>query len=680
MMYYQTTKRGVIITVVITLLLLIGSLLLIPRVKTNYDLTTYLPKDSNTKEGLIILDEYYQNEAQIQLMLSETTVSEVIQIKALLVNVEYVKSVIWIDDYVDIRTIPIEFIPADIRETFYKDNNALLEISFLYDSYDIRLEESIEEIKTLLSDHNYSFRGEVLSNIESRNVASHETFKIMFIILPFCILVLLFASKSFLEPFIILVTLGIGILLNQGTNAFLPNVSFITMTMALALQLAMSLDYALFMIHRFYEYQDQNYDVNTSVRRAFKSSLIVISTSALTTIAGFVALFFMDYKIGLDIGLVLSKGILLSYLSVIFVLPVLLYLFSPLLNKTRHKVLLPSFKHVGSFVIRFRYYLLLIFVIVFGLSLYYSRDIKYIYGNQSSRNNVTELEMHDEKITDVFGPYNPVVIIVKNQTVQDEVNLVTQLSQMDEVEKIIALVQVIDPSIDRTTVDQRIISNFISGEYNRFIIYTSIKYENDDLFEFTKNLDELVTSIYGDAYYVGLSTSIKDIKQSVLSDSLLIVILSALSVLLVVVILFKSLFVPIMLVLVIEFAIYFNLFILFITDTSMLYIGYLVVMSIQLGATIDYAVLLADRYHNEIKKLPKKDALLKTYQTSIPTIFVSMIILFIAGLIEGIFSEIDAIKSIGYFLAKGTLISFVSVILFTGPFLLLMNQKNKQNG
>ncbi len=678
-MKYQLTKKGAFITVFVTLVLVVCSLFLMSNIKINYDLSTYLPEDSNTKQGLVILEENFANEAAIQLMLNQVTASDVIKLKTDLTNVSHVSSVVWLDDFVDLRVVPIEFVPKEIREQFYKDNHALIQITFDFDGYDIRLQDSIDEIKTILISKDFDLRGEVLTNIEARNVASGETFKILFIILPICLLILLIASKSYLEPIVILIALGVGISLNQGTNAFLPNVSYITMTMALALQLAMSLDYALFLIHRFYEHHEAGSSIKDAISSAFKESLRVISASALTTIAGFVALFFMDYKIGFDIGLVLSKGIFLSYLAVILVLPVLLFLFGNLIIKTKHRTFLPSFKPIGQMVYRLRKILPLVFLVLFLVVFIFSRNVTYLYGNQTSSHTKTNLELQDERITEVFGYYNPVVILVKNQSIEDEIELSSQLSELKGVTQVLSLVTSVDPAIDRSLIDPTIKDNFLSPDYSRFIIYTSIYRESDELYQFNESLKDVVKAVYDDFYFVGLSTSIYDIKTSVSNDQTFIILLSALSVLVVILILFKSFLIPILLVLVIEFAIFTNLFVLYVTDTPILFIGYLVVMSIQLGATIDYAVLIADRYQLERKHRTPKNAFLVSYHQSIPTVFVSMIILFSAGLVEGLFSDIESIQSIGLFLAKGTIISFLSVLFFTGPLLLLITEHSRKN-
>lgn len=672
-MKFQLNKRGAWLTIILTVLLVLGSAYLSTQVKTNYDLTKYLPQDSNTAQGLDILEQEFSNDATVQLMISDVSAADVLRLKAKLSPIEGVLSVVWIDDVIDISTVPIDLIPPEYKDKFYKNNNALINITFTEDSYNVSLEDSVKEIRTVLSDYDYSIRGELLTNIQSRNVANQETFKIMFIILPVCIFILLFASRSFIEPILILITLGVGIVLNLGTNAFLSDISFITMTMALALQLAMSLDYALFMIHRYYEYVEKDYSKVDAILMAFKKSLGVISASAMTTIAGFVALFFMSYKIGFDVGIVLSKGILLSYLATIFLMPVLLFLFDDLLKKTKHRSFMPKFRKIGHYVYKARYYIVLIFIVSLGVFAFHSTKVEYLYGN-TANNGETQLYKDEQKISEVFGSFNPVVVLVKNQTVADEYLLVQNLMNIEHVSEVLSLVTSTQPGQDRVDVDPNIVGQFLTENYSRFIIYTDIKEESELMFTFTDTLREKTSAIYDDYYFVGLATSTADIKESVDKDSLFILIYSALSVGLVIGLLFKSILIPIILVLTIEFAIFFNLSILFYTGTPMLYIGYLVVMSIQLGATIDYAVLLASRYMDNRKEMSVHDSITRAYKNSLPSILVSMTVLFAAGLVEGLFSDIEAIQSIGLFLAKGTIISFLSVVIFTGPLLILFDK------
>ena len=255
---------------------------------------------------LEIIKEEFEQESTIQILVMDVTPTNLLSLMETIALTSHVKNIIWLDDYVDLSLVPIEFIDAETLSPFYQDGDALITIIFDTDAYDITLDDSVNDIKSVLSDYEIHLRGEVLTNSQARNVAQGEVSKIMYLIIPIILIILLLASHAWVEPILVLITLGVAVLFNIFTNGLLNNVSFITQTMALALQLALSIDYALFMIHRFYEERKTNNAHDAAIlarNHAFKS----ITASALTTIAGFTALFFMKYQIGLDIGLVLSN-------------------------------------------------------------------------------------------------------------------------------------------------------------------------------------------------------------------------------------------------------------------------------------------------------------------------------------------------------------------------------------
>jgi len=336
-------KRLIILSIFIVITTI--SAFLIPRVQTNYDLTTYLPNDSQTQIGIDTLEDEFGILSLIEIQVNDIEVSDTIEISSLIENINHVERVIWLDDYVDLETVPISFIDQETLNRFYIDSNALLQVSIGLDSYDLDIEQVINEIKSQLSDFDYAMRGDVINNIENRHIADQEVLKIMLLIVPIVIVILMVASSSWIEPIILLITLGFAVVLNLGTNVFLPNVSYITKTMTLALQLALSLDYGLFFIHRFYEEKEKTDDLSIAIKTAFKRSLSPITASALTTMAGFLSLFFMQYAIGFDIGIVLSKGIFFSYLTTMLITPILVYFMYPLIVKTKHKTFLKPFKN-----------------------------------------------------------------------------------------------------------------------------------------------------------------------------------------------------------------------------------------------------------------------------------------------------------------------------------------------
>lgn len=672
-MRYLNTKNSRLWILLLVMVLSLGMGLLSLGVKTNYDMSTYLPKDSNTKQGLEILESSFGNHAAIDLMVEDLSVTEVMGLKQAILGVPHVIKVIWLDDYVDLTTTPVDFIPDSVKAPFIQGSKALLMVEFDLNSYDTQLDPVIAEIKTLTT-HHLLMRGEVLNNLESHRVAAEQLWVIMAIIVPLCVIILVIASKSYVEAGLILVTLGVAILFNMGTNILLGQISFITMTMAMALQLAMSLDYALFMLHRYHEYTDL--PPVERVKMALKKSFVSITVSSLTTVFGFLALTFMSYGFGLDMGLVLAKGIVFSYLSTLIVLPVLLIVCHNLILKTSHRVWLPSFKGLGQLLYRFRTLLLIGFIVLTLGVFLIQRQANYLYQNTG---NAEALKVDAARIEETFGSSNPVVILFKTATVTDEVNLVQALSTSDSIVSIAALVNTVDPSIPRDLLPDSVKANFIQNGVNRIIVYTNIQTESDAFYALNDFIITTTNTYIEDAYFVGVMPSTAEIKSFIQADTLMVLLLSIGLVGLIIGIAFKSILMPILLVLVIESAIWFNIAINVVSQTEILYVGYLIILSIQLGATIDYAVLMASRYQEERLKLDRKQAFIFALEKSLPSIMISAIILAFAGFTEALVSDMQAIQDIGIMLGRGTLISLLFSIGFVLPMLDIVDRIKTKN-
>ncbi len=653
--------------------LLLVCFLFIPKTVTNYDMTIYLPNDSGTKQGLEIIKDEFSEESSIQILVMDVTITNLISLMDSIGSVPLVSQVIWLDDYVDLNTTPIEFIPSETLIPFYQNGDALITIIFNMDAYDTSLESSINQIKTILSDYEIHLRGEVLTNIQTRDVTSNAVLKVMYIIIPIILIILLLASHAWIEPLLILITLGVAILFNTFTNGLLTNVSFITQTMALALQLALSIDYAIFMIHRFYE-ERKTHDAHDAAHLARKHTFKSITASALTTIAGFTALFFMKYQIGLDIGLVLSKGIIFSYFSAMILLPVLLVWFDPLIQKTKHGMLMPSFKKFFKFQHKIRYVLFFILIALIAGSIYFQKDVEYLYGASSLGGTESTLTLDQNLIRERFGYHNQLIILIPNETVEQEVLLSQALLANQNITNVQSLVTTVDPSTPRAFLPQALLDQYIGTNYSRIIITTSLYEENDALYQFVDNLKAIINTQYSESYIVGNASALDDIRTSILDQKLIIMLLTIFAVGIIVGIVFKSFTIPILLVGIIQGAVWINLSILYFMGTEIIFIGYLVVMSIQLGATIDYAVLLTNRYIDERKFLPKKEAMEEAYSKSSISILISGVILTIAGFAEGLFSSVASVTDIGLLLGKGALISTMMIFLFLPTALVLLDR------
>ena len=663
--------------IIIIFLILVSTFVFIPKTNVNYDMTIYLPENAMTKKGLTIHEDEFGKSSMIQIMISDIDVSDLLHLKNQIYLIAHVIQVIWLDDYIDLELVPLSMIDPMVVHQFYKDSDALLTIMFNLDAYDVNLDNTIDQIKTLFTDYDISIRGEVITNKEARDIASQEIYKILFLIVPIVILLLILSSHAWIEPLLILITLGVAILLNLFTNGLLPHVSFITQTMSLALQLALSIDYAIFMIHRYYD-ERESHDAHHSARLALKNSFKPIATSALTTMAGFAALMFMRFTMGRDIAIVLSKGILFSFLITITVLPILLVWFDKLLIKTKHRMFIPPFKKVIRAQLKMKYVLVGLFVICIFFGFMMQRNTSYLYGANSvgDKNSLSYQDMR--KIEQTFGPNNQVILVIPNETLHQEIELASALLNLDGVLSVHALVLEVDPMIPRTFLPEQLVNQYVGANYSRMILQTIYSEENNELFMFIEHMRLTIGHHYEEFYLIGQASALYDIKDSIDDQGIWIMLLTILTVGLIVSLIFKSIKIPLLLVSVILTAIWINLSILSLNQINVLYIGYLVVMSIQLGATIDYAVLLTHRYLEQSPLIKKEKAIETAFTKSSLSILISGAILSIAGFVEGVFSNIDSVTKIGYLLGRGVLVSLVSILMFL-PILLFLCVKPKGN-
>ncbi len=658
------------IVMVFITLTLVASAFMMRMTTVNYDLAQYLPNDSMTQKTIRLLETEFGYPGMAEVMVENITIQEAVGIKTRLKTIDGVKNVIWLDDLVDV-TVPEDTIPAAARDLYYKDSAALFRIEFTENDYSLKTVEALKIIRTELGEQAL-VAGTAEDSSKMQAVVSKEIFTIAIVVFPICLLILMLASTSWIEPFIYLLVIGISILINMGTNFIFNQVSFITHTMTAVLQMAISLDYSLFLFHRYIEERDLGLGVVPAIQEASKHSLTAISASALTTIAGFMALIFMQYRIGADIGLVLAKGIVISFLSVLFIMPVILYFFRNWIDKTRHRILVPSYHKLSRFTIRFRYVLLVAGVVLLIPFFLAQQSNHYLYGDTSGSMTQGESAGQRQQIENRFGIYNPVVLLVPNSDIPSEIALAEQLKSDSNIKDVQALVTLADSRIPREFLPDGFRSSFLSEKYSRFIILLNSEGESKEIFDSVAVIESSAQKYYPAQWYLaGKSSSIADIKASVEKDSNSVMLFSILAVLLIILFSFRSFSIPVLLVAVIQASIWINMGIPYFQGTSLVYIGYLIISSLQLGATIDYAILLSGRYIGFRHTQPPKEAAVSAISTAGISITVSALILTIAGFAEGLLSKIPSISAIGILLGRGAALSGI-MVLFVLPSLLVL--------
>lgn len=647
----------------------IACLFLKQRVVVNYNLADYLPDDAKSTIALEVMNESYTTKTpNVRIYIKDVSVVEAIAYKEKMAHIEGVESIEWLDDSVDM-TQPLETLDQDTVAKWYVDRGALYSLVISEDE-PVKVLEDIREI----IGEDGAMTGEAVTTAAATVSTATEIPMIMGFVVPMIFIVLLVTTSSWFEPVLFLATIGVSIALNAGTNILFGEISFITNSTSNILQLAVSMDYAIFLLHRFAEFREEGMSVQEAMHQAMIKASSSIFSSGLTTFFGFIALTLMSFKVGPDMGIVLAKGIIFSLLSVLFFLPVLAMYTYKWIDKTHHRSFMPSFNKIAKLATRVRTgILILVFLLVVPCFLA-QQQTNFMYG--ASGMNTPQSQVGQEKalINETFGQSNTFALMVPKGEWGLEKELSTALSKVPEVSSVVSIVDVVGSEIPVEYLPEDEASKLISKDYSRFIITATVEEESEQTFEFVAKIREMVQSYYGDDYYfAGGSVSTYDIKETVTTDNLWVNLVAICAIGTVLLFTFKSLSLPVILLLTIEASIWINLSIPYYSGVSLNYIGYLVINSVQLGATVDYAILFAESYLHHRKSVSKYEAATRAITETAPSILTSGGILCIAGANIGIISTNVVISQLGVLIGRGGFISVILVLLFLPALLVLFD-------
>ncbi|CQR46332.1 Membrane protein YdfJ [Paraliobacillus sp. PM-2] len=628
-------------------------------VSVNYDMVDYLPEDAPSVEAMNLLeDEFAESVTNTRVMVKDVTIQEALQYKQELTAIDGVSNVMWLDDAIDLKT-PIELADEDTVENYYKDQTALFSLT-IADGNEVEVTNAIYE---LIGEEN-AVAGEAVDTAVSQKMTGSESFNAAALLVPIVIIILVLSTSSWLEPVFFLIAIGVSILINLGTNIFLGEVSFVTQSVSPILQLAVSLDYAIFLLHSFQDHRKHTTDIEEAMRRAMKQSFPAIAASAATTFFGFMALTLMDFEIGADLGLNLVKGILFSFISVVVFLPALTLWFYKWIDRTQHKSLLPSFKGVGHVVMKFRIPSLVIVFIILVPGFIAQSQTNFIYGSGELPDD-TRAGQDTMMIEETFGKSTPMVVLVPKGDVGKETALSNQLKNMNHVTSIISYPNTVGSVIPSDYLDDSITEQFYSDNYTRMILYTDTDKEGEITFSLIDSVQETVNTYYDkENYLLGESVTLYDIKNIVTADNKIVNIMTIVAIVIVLLVTFKSITLPIILLVTIQTAVWINLSIPYFTETPLVYVGYLIVSTVQLAATVDYAILLSENYTENRKQMPAFQAIKHTINQKIFSISISASILSSVGFILAWTSSNPIVSSIGLLLGRGALLAFILVVFF----------------
>lgn len=489
-------------------------------------------------------------------------------------------------------------------------------------------------------------------------------------IAPLIILILVLATTSWLEPFIYLLAIGAAVMVNLGTEIFRGEISYVTLAVAPILQMAVSLDYAVFLSGSFQKYRITAENDTQAMKLAMRDSLKSIAASALTTIFGFLALTLMNFQIGPDMGISLVKGVILSFVSCMTFLPAAILLLNKLIDKTRHRKFMPDFKGAGKVAVKISKPALILVVLLAVICYPAQKQNDFVYGSNDNSGSEAVQTIENE-----FGSKNTMVLMVPNTDRTKEKILCEEIQNMEHVTDVLSYTTQVGTQIPPEYLSDEITDNFYGENYARIIIYSNLPDESEEAFTLVENVRNAAGNYYGeDVLSCGQSANLYDMKNTVQSDNKLVTIVTVIAIYLVLLIMTKSWFLPIPLILVIKASIWINMAIPFFTGSSLVYLGYLVVSTVQMGATIDYAILLTDNYMKNRKNLPKKKAMQITMGETIPSVIVSAAVLAIAGFALALASSSAMVVPLGVLIGRGALIPLVLVNLCL-PALLMLTDK-----
>ena len=699
-------------------------------VRVNDDLTAYLPETTETRQGLDLMEREFTTFGTAQIMVENITYDQAEAIRERIEAVDGVKSV----DF-------------DNSPKHYAQAAALFSVTFHgTENEDVSI-QALSTIRALLSEYDLYVDSNVGNPLKL--IIDQEMLVVDLIAVVIIILVLLLTSKTYGEIPVLLLTFGAAALLNMGTNYLMGEISFVTNSIAIVLQLALAIDYAIILCHRFME-EHETRPAREAAVAALSKAIPEISASSLTTVAGLLALCFMQYRLGMDMGLVLIKAILLSLCSVFLLMPGLLVVFAPIIDRTHHRSFVPKISFLGKAVYATRFVMPVLFLGVFAAALICSNRVNYVYSQYSVRSiRQNETQIAEARIRQIFGKTNQMALIVPAGSDEKEAALIADLEELSRTESVLGLanIEAMDGYVLTSALTPRQFAELTDLDYEvAQVLYTGYAMHQDDygqvvtnldnyriplidLFDYLidrrdevslnldqeteEKLDELqeqihdaelqlrsenwsrivlemdlptegkesfdyldvihgLTARYYDEYYlVGDTTSCSDLEASFQNDNLLISVLTVLFVVAVLLFTFKSVGLPLLLILIIQGSIFCNFAIPYLLGNNLFFLTYLIISAIQMGANIDYAIVISSRYMELKEQMPLRQAMIETLNLAFPTIITSGTMLASAGIAIGLMTSNETISAIGVYLGSGTLMS-IFLVMCVLPQILLM--------
>lgn len=654
------------------LILILSFLLLIPatisyiNTRINYDILSYLPDDIDTMKGQEILTDEFGTGAFSICVVEGMDKKGVAALEEKIKRVDHVNNVIWYDSLADL-SVPMDVIPEKIRNAFNNDEKGSTLLIATFDtstSADETL-DGVEKIRKLTK--NQCFQSGMSATIaDIKKICNTEA--VMYVVLAagLSAIVLALTMDSFLVPVFFLLSIGMAIVYNLGTNFIAGEISFITQALAAVLQLAVTLDYSIFLWHSYQEYREKYPDEKErAMAHAISNTIVSVIGSSITTVAGFVAMCFMTFTLGLDLGIVMAKGVIFGVIGCVTILPAMILTFDKAIQKTKHKALMPNMDKIGNFVTRKYGIFIVLFVVILIPALYGYTHTDVYYDLAGTLPKDLESVVANSKLEDDFSMGATHMILAdSNMSSKDTSAMLDAISEVDGVKVAAGLDNLVGPAVPKEVIPDTYKKILDNGKYKLILVASEYKTASDEVNNQITEIQNIVKKYDTKAMVIGEAPCTKDLIDITDKDFKTVSTVSIVLIFIIIAVVLKSISLPVILVAVIEFAIFINMGIPAYTGTTLPFIASIVIGTIQLGATVDYAILMTNKYKKaRYNGAGKKEAITSALNGSIQSVFVSALSFFAATFGVGMYSSIDMISSLCVLLARGAIISFLVVVL-----------------
>ena len=666
--------KNKIIILLISLLMLIPSIIGYVRTKTNYDILVYLPSDIETLKGQNILKNDF-NMGAFSVSLVDNSISEkdLVELEDKIRNIDCVTNVVSINDITG-TTIPLDMIPKKLLEHVSSDDSKLLLITFKTGTSDEETTNAVEEIEKL-SD-SIKVGGMSAMSLDMRKLVESQTFAYVAIAVLFCLIVLMLSLDSYVVPLLLLGNIGMSIIFNMGSNIIFGEISYITKAIAAVLQLGVTTDFSIFLYHKYEASKNGKKTNEEAMSEAIAETMVSVIGSSLTTIAGFLALCTMKFGLGKDIGLVMAKGVVLGVITVLTIYPSLILIFDKLIQKTKHKPLIPKFKFVKPIVMNGYKWIFIIFLILMVPAYLSQKNTEVYYKLDTSIPDDYNYSIVSKKLINDYGLISQSMILIDSKLENSKINMmIDEINKIDGIDNVISINMFNRYGISDDILPVKIKNMLETDKYKMLLVNSKYEIATDELNEQITKINTIIKKYDKNAILAGEGPLMNDLVEITAIDFRNVNYVSIGVIFIIMLFVLRSCSLPILLVLSIEFAIFINMGVPYWQSTSIPFVSSIVIGTIQLGATIDYAILITTKYLEERKKCKdKKEAVGEALTSSVSSIFVSAMCFFAATFAVFAISKIDMIGSLCLLMARGAIISML-VVMFIVPSVLLMFDK-----